>query len=424
MPDQPDLPEPAYPELDSMLSRRFGKEVANYFSGSPLNRVSFLRTDHHFLSAAVQHPTTSFLLFNNLAPLGKDPGTLAYVRHADVKPLIGDDPYSRTESQLIAEYNSSVTIPQLVFLGIDEKSKDGGLQWKVYRGAPYFALDVTPKGTVEKASQGIIAEMHSRGLTFLGGRLNSSLPASEAAIFAQARSFLDWNARNPFCGQCGQATLSTNGGAKRTCPPADLSALPTATAQGTGSANTSLPPTQRPPCATRHGVHNLSFPRTDPTIIVAVLNPTNTHVLLGRQKRWPPHWYSVLAGFIEPGESAEEACRREVWEESGVRLGRVVIQSTQPWPYPANLMIGAIAHTVPGGDGIVLEHDPELEDARWVEIGEVRLALEVGTAGLGEEPRDSRYRAGGLRLPPKTAIANRLLTAVVEGFGEGEGSKI
>lgn len=135
----------------------------------------------------------------------------------------------------------------------------------------------------------------------------------------------------------------------------------------------------------------------------------------------------MLAGFVEPGESAEEACRREVWEESGVVLGRVVIHSTQPWPYPANLMIGAIAQTVPGGDKILLEHDPELEDARWVSVQEVKEALEVGTAGLGEEPSDTRYKPGGLRLPPKTAIANRLLSAVVDGFLDRnglEGSKI
>ena len=120
----------------------------------------------------------------------------------------------------------------------------------------------------------------------------------------------------------------------------------------------------------------------------------------------------------------EEAVRREVWEESGVTLGRVVIHSTQPWPYPANLMVGAIAQCVPGKENIILEHDPELENARWVGLDELREALEVGTSGLGEPP-SPRYKEGNLRLPGETAIANQLLKAVADGFLEvGVGSKI
>ena len=181
-------------------------------------------------------------------------------------------------------------------------------------------------------------------------------------------------------------------------------------------------------------------------------------MLLGRQKRWPQYWYSTLAGFVEPAESVEEAVRREVWEESGVLLGRVVIHSTQPWPYPANLMIGCVAQAVGaapgsadsgsvpgdgekngGGDGenvdargnrgtkgtpeeIMLKHDPELEDAKWVPLEEVREALRVGThnllegGGMGEG-----YREGALRLPPRTAIANQLLEAVVNAGWNGLG---
>lgn len=145
-----------------------------------MNRLSFLRTDHSFLSAAVTHPTASFLAFNDLAPLGRDPATLAYLAHADVKALIGDDPYAKSEDQLIAEYNSSVTVPQLVFLGVDERNR-AGLEWKSYRGAPYFALDITPKGSVEVQSNGIITELKARGLSFLQGRLNHSLPAPEGS---------------------------------------------------------------------------------------------------------------------------------------------------------------------------------------------------------------------------------------------------
>jgi len=155
---------------------------------------------------------------------------------------------------------------------------------------------------------------------------------------------------------------------------------------------------------------------------MAVVSHDAKRVLLGRQKRWPPHWYSTLAGFCEPAESVEEAVRREVWEESGVLLGRVVIHSTQPWPYPANLMIGAIGQALPDGEKIHLQHDPELEDAKWVEMDEVREALKHGTSGLGDAPAEG-YKEGSLRLPSKTAIANQLLQAVAGGF-LGESSKI
>ena len=95
-----------------------------------------------------------------------------------------------------------------------------------------------------------------------------------------------------------------NAGFKRTCPPKDIAHTIT---------NTSSNPGERPPCATRTGVSNLCFPRTDPTVIMAVLSADGTRILLGRQKRWPKDWYSTLAGFLEPAESVEEAVRREVW---------------------------------------------------------------------------------------------------------------
>lgn len=344
----------------------------------------------------------------------KDPTQLAPVSYADVQPLIGPDPYSKPEADLISAYNSTQTTPQLLFLGLDERAPNP-FTWKdLYAGSPLFALDVTPQGSHAAAASTLISTVTSRGLTFIEGRTHMSLPAADAATYAQARALLDWNARNPFCAQCGQPTLSVHAGMKRTCPPTDLATLPT-----TIGSTVPAPPTPRPACATRKGVSNLCFPRTDATVIMAVVSADGSRVLLGRQKRWPPHWYSTLAGFVEPAESVEEAVRREVWEESGVRLGRVVMHSTQPWPYPANLMIGAVAQAVVGGEEIVLKHDPELEDAKWVGVEEVREALRVGTSGLGEEPREG-YVEGGLRLPPRTAIANSLLTAVCGGFLGGE----
>lgn len=213
---------------------------------------------------------------------------------------------------------------------------------------------------------------------------------------------VDWNTRNRFCGGCGSSTMSVQAGYKRTCPPADRKGGESVT---------------REDCPTRQGISNLCFPRTDPTMIAAVVSSDGQRILLGRQAVWPKYWYSTLAGFLEPGESMEEAVRREVWEESGVKVGRVVIHSTQPWPYPANLMIGAIAQALPTGEDINL-NDKELDSAKWFSFDDVRKALNVGTSAL-DDKASKEYKEGDLRLPPPQAIANRLLSAVVEGYLTG-----
>lgn len=327
--------------------------------------------------------------------------------------LLPVDLFERSEQQLISEFNSKTYTPQVIFLGLDEQVKDSLVYKEHYKGAPYFAIDVTPKATVTEAAESLIKSLEGQGLTFSKGRLNLSLEAKEAAIYAEARHLLDWNARNPFCAACGYPTLSVNGGFKRTCPPRDIAVA---------VAENPDMPQDRPPCATRHGISNLSFPRTDPTVIMAVVSSDGQKILMGRQKSWPKYFYSTLAGFLEPAESVEEAVRREVWEESGVHLGRVIIHSTQPWPFPANLMIGAIGQTIPEGETIHLGHDAELEDAKWFTLDEVREALRIGTSGLGA-PAGPEYKEGGLRLPPRTAIAHQLMQAVVNGFVSGE-SKI
>ncbi|KAI0911880.1 NUDIX hydrolase domain-like protein [Ustulina deusta] len=395
----PDLPILA-PD-DSMLSRKFGREVANYFSGSPLNRVSFLRTDHGFLNAAFAHPSTSFLLLDNYSPLAKDTTTLAYVGKDDIVPLTGPEPFKKTEEEQIKSFNSAVTQPIVLFLGLDERK--AGFEYRDYKGNPYFAIDVTPKGSIEENAKSVIETVKAKhGVSFIPGARLLTLNAPEAAIYAQARALLDWNARSPFCGGCGERTMSTNAGTKRVCPPTDLAGVPE------GGE-----PKKRADCPTRHGISNLSFPRTDPTVIMAIVSSDGTKLLLGRGKRYPPGWYSTLAGFLEPGESIEEAVRREAWEESGVHVSRVVIHSSQPWPYPANLMIGAIGQTTPDGETIHLGHDPELEDAKWYTFDEVREAMGVSSVGFGDPvPGEQRK----LRIPPQTAIANRLMAAVLDGY--------
>lgn len=213
---------------------------------------------------------------------------------------------------------------------------------------------------------------------------------------------IDWNTRNRFCAGCGSRNLSIQGGYKRVCPPTDFNGKPS-----------SSEPQTRDDCPTRHGISNVCFPRTDPTMIAAVLSADGQRVLLGRQAAWPKDWYSTLAGFLEPGESMEETVRREVWEEAGVRVGRVVIHSTQPWPYPSSLMIGAIAQALPGGEEISL-NDKELESARWFDLDEVRTALARG-GSLLSGPQPPEYKEGDLRVPPPQAIAHQLMKAVADG---------
>lgn len=177
----PDLPDPAHADVDSMLSRKFGREVANYFSGSPLNRVSFLRANHEFISKAFAHPTASFMLFNDLAPLGRDLTKLAYVKHDDIKSVVGENPFEKTEEQIIRDYNSSITLPLVLFLGLDERKKDG-FEHGIYKGTPFFAIDITPRGTVAKEATKLIEEVKAKGLTFIEGRIHTSLGAPEGVF--------------------------------------------------------------------------------------------------------------------------------------------------------------------------------------------------------------------------------------------------
>lgn len=173
----PDLPVLA--EDDSMLSRKFGREVANYFSGSPLNRISFLRTDYGFLRAAFAHPSAAFLLLDNLSPLAKDHANLSYVARDVVVPLTGEEPFKESEQEQLKDFNSAITQPVVLFLGIDEKKPD--FQYRDYKGKPYFAVDVTPKGTIEAKAKSIVDIVKANGVSFIDGRRLLTLNAPDGA---------------------------------------------------------------------------------------------------------------------------------------------------------------------------------------------------------------------------------------------------
>ena len=175
----------------------------------------------------------------------------------------------------------------------------------------------------------------------------AELSADEAGTAAAAKGILGWHDTHRFCAKCGAASAMADAGWRRSCPA----------------------------CGAQH------FPRTDPVVIMLILHGNS--LLLGRQAAWPPGMYSLLAGFMEPGELIEGAVRREVFEEAGVPVGRVDYLSSQPWPFPSSLMIGCRgeAHTRK------IERDPaELEDARWVTREETMAAI----AGLNPDLRPAR----------------------------------
>lgn len=143
--------------------------------GSPLNRVSFLRSEPPFLSRAVRHPSARFVLLNELAPLVRSPTELYYASYQDVKSFVPEDIFDKSQEEILSSYNSGRTLPLLVFLGINESHAENALQYKNYTGAPYFALDITPKADLEKEAKSIIETMESGGLTFLRARTITSL---------------------------------------------------------------------------------------------------------------------------------------------------------------------------------------------------------------------------------------------------------
>jgi NAD+ diphosphatase len=187
------------------------------------------------------------------------------------------------------------------------------------------------------------------------------LTPADAAILATAKAMFEWRRRHRHCAVCGEASQPADGGWKRVCPA----------------------------CKAEH------FPRTDPVVIM--LATKGERCLLGRQAAWPKGMYSALAGFLEPGESIEEACARELMEEAGVRATSVAYHSSQPWPYPSSLMIGLIAE-VENEDAT--PDQTELEEVRWFTREEARALIK------GEMP--------GAGAPGRLAIAYQLIKAWAE----------
>ena len=225
-------------------------------------------------------------------------------------------------------------------------------------GAARFGFAVAPAAVEGVKARADLALTDLRSIATQGLVAPEHLPP-----LAEAKAMLHWHARHRFCANCGAPTSVACAGWKRECPS----------------------------CKVEH------FPRTDPVVIMLAID--GERCLLGRSARFAGGVWSCLAGFVEPGETIEEAARREILEEAGVVTGRVAYLTSQPWPFPMSLMIGchARATTV----AITVDRT-ELEDARWFSRGEAAQMLK-------------RQHPDGLTTPPPVAIAHHIIRAFVEG---------
>ncbi|MSO77102.1 MAG: NAD(+) diphosphatase [Alphaproteobacteria bacterium] len=224
------------------------------------------------------------------------------------------------------------------------------------QGIAYFALDLSHLDD-PYAHPGVDGEGAFEDLREVG----PNIPHDEGSILAHARGLMHWHGRHGFCALCGSPSALAQAGYQRNCT--------------------------NPACKAPH------FPRTDPAVIMLVTK--DDQCLLGRTHNFRPRMYSTLAGFVEPGESLEEAVRREVMEEVGVTIGEVRYMASQPWPFPSSLMLGFHARALTTELTIDAE---EMEDARWLSHDQV-----VNCADLG------------IAMPRTDSIAFRLIKAWLEG---------
>jgi NAD+ diphosphatase len=245
--------------------------------------------------------------------------------------------------------------PGPVFLGPGQAAAyltapDAPILLGVQAGRTYFALDVPLAGEAPPAGLAELGQFRELR------QMAALLDEEQGALLGLARAMVYWHARHHFCGACGSPTQGREGGYLRTCT--------------------------NPACGQQH------FPHTDPAIIVLVTY--GERCLLGHKPIWPVGMYSNVAGFVEPGESLEDAVAREVREETGVYVQHIAYHSSQPWPFPAALMLGFTA--IAAHEAIQVDQD-EFEDARWFTRADMRRRLQEGT----------------LRLPMRFSLSYRMI---------------
>ncbi|WP_428686590.1 NAD(+) diphosphatase [Roseibium sp.] len=234
---------------------------------------------------------------------------------------------------------------ELIFLGVRPGT-----------GQALFAA-LLPQGDEELSAREDLQTIDLRAVA-----MQNMLPEEDLGPLAQARALIHWHRTHRFCSRCGEETKMAEAGYRRDCPS----------------------------CGGQH------FPRTDPCVIMLITD--GERALLGRPARLAEGIYTTLAGFMEPGETIEQAVRRETLEESGIEVGEVRLISNQPWPFPANLMLGCVGTATSSRIDI---EDDELEDCKWCERDEVRQMV------AGTHPQ-------GHRIPPSISIAYELITGWLE----------
>ncbi|XP_060693088.1 peroxisomal NADH pyrophosphatase NUDT12 isoform X1 [Hemiscyllium ocellatum] len=334
------------------------EENENYFGRTLLNSLSVKRTNSNWIKNKQIQPTTVYIVFSNLNPLvisakcedsGKTGIHLCRLQYEDVEQLLLKP---EVTSVFLGAELQSETCAKFA-LGSALAEDDGLIAW--------FAVNaefIAPENfRVKYPDCCFLQPLIPHLLNFC---------KEEAGVVAQARSVLAWHSRYKFCPTCGGGTEVQDSGYKKICLQKN--------------------------CPSFQGIHNTCYPRVDPVVIMLVIHPDGNNCLLGRQKRFPPGMFSCLAGFIEPGETIENAVRREVAEETAVKVGNVQYVSSQPWPMPSSLMIGcqAIAVTTE----IIVDKN-EIVDARWFSRQQITEIL--------------THENHPISIPPQQTIAHTLI---------------
>jgi NAD+ diphosphatase len=303
-----------------------------------LDRMGTKRSDQAFIDGLLARPDARFLVL------------------ADAKPVIRSNE-QRTEASirwLTRQQMHDLGLPtaDALFLGCDHDT-----------GAGRFAVAVT-EHRARNAPGGL--ELMRPIVDLRSLAMQGIMSEEELSLVGQAKALAHWHEDHRCCGHCGGTTLIKDAGWRRKCWA----------------------------CGKEH------FPRTDPVVIMLVVDAKGDRCLLGHEARFVENMYSTLAGFIEPGEDIEHAVQREVLEEAGIEVGEVRFHSTQPWPFPHSLMIGCIG--LAKSTEIKLNPN-EIQEARWFPRADAKLMLE------GRHPE-------GWHVPGRQAIARALITAFVEGI--------